>query len=182
MTLRRILLALSLVSGSAIALVSGFIAPANACTAHVSLTRSAQLCVSHKPPGDTEDDTRSEDVITYEPLCVAEEEKVCTDTVVCTGKIGPDGIAAYVLINGVRDHETCLTPGNSDSGPNGADIVAAFRRLTWPASELTIQPPDGKTLVNFDTNFFTRDDDPVTQRITLLGQRITIEATPVEYT
>lgn len=104
------------------------------------------------------------------------------DPVICIGGIGQAGTSVYVLINGVKDHETCLTPRNSDAGPNGADVLTAFRRLKWPASKLTIQPPDGQTLVNFDTNFYTADDEPITRRVTLLGQRITIEATPIEYT
>jgi hypothetical protein len=45
-----------------------------------------------------------------------------------------------------------------------------------------VQPPDGRTLVNFDTNFYTANDHPTTQTVTLLGQRITIEATPTSYT
>ncbi len=61
-------------------------------------------------------------------------------------------------------------------------IVREFKRMTWPAAELSIQPPDGRTLVNFKTNFFTTTTEPDTQTITLLGQRVEIEATPVSYT
>lgn len=56
-----------------------------------------------------------------------------------------------------------------------------MRALNWPASTLVVQPPDGLTLVNFDTNFYTTSTEPVTRQVTLLGQRITIEATPSEY-
>ncbi|WP_435771856.1 hypothetical protein [Nocardioides sp. SYSU DS0651] len=56
-----------------------------------------------------------------------------------------------------------------------------MRRLDWPASRLVIQPPDGLTLVNFDTNFYTTSTEPITRQVTLLGQPITIEATPAEY-
>lgn len=61
------------------------------------------------------------------------------------------------------------------------DIRRAFARLPLPESELVIQPPDGLTLVNFDTNFYTPSTAPITRRVTLLGQAITIEATPSEY-
>jgi hypothetical protein len=61
------------------------------------------------------------------------------------------------------------------------DIRSAFARLPLPASTLVIQPPDGLTLVNFDTNFYTPSTAPITRRVTLLGQAITIEATPSEY-
>ncbi len=57
----------------------------------------------------------------------------------------------------------------------------AFERLAWPASPLVVQPPDGRTLVNFDTNFYTTNTHPTTQTVTLLGQPVTIEATPTQY-
>ncbi|MBS4752251.1 PKD domain-containing protein [Nocardioides sp. zg-ZUI104] len=46
---------------------------------------------------------------------------------------------------------------------------------------LTIQPPDGTTLVNFDTNFFTTSTAPLTRTVTLFGQPVTIEATPSRF-
>ncbi|MFC5729073.1 MULTISPECIES: PKD domain-containing protein [Nocardioides] len=61
------------------------------------------------------------------------------------------------------------------------DIRSAFARLPLPASQLVIQPPDGLTLVNFDTNFYTPSTAPLTRRVVLLGRAITIEATPSEY-
>ncbi len=61
-------------------------------------------------------------------------------------------------------------------------MLRAFRSLTWPQSDLTIQPPGGTTLVNFATNFYTDNTAPSTQRITLLGQEVLIEATPSTYT
>ncbi len=45
-----------------------------------------------------------------------------------------------------------------------------------------VQPPKGRTLVNFDTNFYTTNDNPTTQTVTLIGQQVTIEATPTQYT
>jgi hypothetical protein len=61
-------------------------------------------------------------------------------------------------------------------------VERAFQRLTWPASVLVVQPPNGRTLVNFDTNVYTTNDHPTTQTVTLIGQRVTIEATPTRYT
>jgi hypothetical protein len=60
-------------------------------------------------------------------------------------------------------------------------VQRAFRRLSWPASELVVQPPKGRTLVNFDTNFYTANNHPTTRTVTLIGQRVTIEATPTAY-
>ncbi|MGL5823924.1 MAG: hypothetical protein ACRCYU_03655, partial [Nocardioides sp.] len=60
-------------------------------------------------------------------------------------------------------------------------VLTEFRKLTWPKPDLIIQPPGGETLVNLATNFYTTLTTPKTQTVTLLGQRITIEATPAEY-
>lgn len=61
------------------------------------------------------------------------------------------------------------------------DLVGrAFRRLPLPASELEVQPPDGQTLVNFDTNFFTRQGQ-FTRTVRLLGQRVDLKIWPSQY-
>ncbi|MEV5001848.1 PKD domain-containing protein [Nocardioides sp. LML1-1-1.1] len=60
-------------------------------------------------------------------------------------------------------------------------IRSAFAELRLPAGALVIQPPDGTTLVNFDTNFYTSATAPLTRTVTLLGQRVTLEATPSRY-
>ena len=62
-----------------------------------------------------------------------------------------------------------------------AMVRTAFERLTWPTSALTVQPPDGVTLIGFESNFFTTNTDPTTRTVTLLGRQIQIEATPTSY-
>lgn len=57
-------------------------------------------------------------------------------------------------------------------------IRTAFAELKLPAGDLVIQPPDGLTLVNFDTNFYTTSTEPIARTVTLLGHRVTLEATP----
>lgn len=54
-------------------------------------------------------------------------------------------------------------------------IRNAFAELKLPAGELVIQPPDGLTLVNFDTNFYTTSTRPIARTVTLLGRRVTLE-------
>lgn len=80
--------------------------------------------------------------------------------------------------------DACLTPGDLGSlGTITPELVLTeFRRLEWPQAELVVQPPGGETLVNFPTNFYTENTEPTTQQVTLLGTRITIEATPSSYT
>lgn len=79
--------------------------------------------------------------------------------------------------------QACLGAGDLASlGAITPELVQqAFQRLSWPRAELTVQPPGGETLVNFETNFFTTNTDPTTQTVTLLGTGITIEATPTSY-
>ncbi|MGL5825396.1 MAG: hypothetical protein ACRCYU_11360 [Nocardioides sp.] len=78
---------------------------------------------------------------------------------------------------------SCLGQGNllglGEVTPELA--LTAFRNLAWPKPDLVIQPPGGETLVNLATNFYTTLTTPKTQTVTLLGQQITIEATPAEY-
>jgi hypothetical protein len=71
------------------------------------------------------------------------------------------------------EHFDVITPGR---------VLKEMRSLSWPEAELVIQPPNGRTLVNLKTNFLTTTTAPTSQTITLLGQQVEIEATPVEYT
>jgi hypothetical protein len=59
-------------------------------------------------------------------------------------------------------------------------VARAFRRLDLPASELIVQPPNGRTLVNFDTNFYT--EQPGFERtVTLLGRRVDLRIWPSQF-
>lgn len=64
-----------------------------------------------------------------------------------------------------------LTPGM---------VLAAFRRIPLPASELMVQPPGGRTLVNFDTNFYT-DGGEFRRTVTLLGRRVELRIWPASF-
>jgi hypothetical protein len=56
-------------------------------------------------------------------------------------------------------------------------VLRAFRRLPLPESTLSIQPPGGRTLVNFETIFSTRGDR-FTRVVRILGQRVELDITP----
>ncbi len=120
------------------------------------------------------------------PACEIGGLALCSDPATCN----VDGEAGY-LYNVYEDNapdpldwQACLTKQQARrlGGVTPGMVRRAFRRLSWPASELVVQPPDGRTLVNFDTNFYTANTDPTTRTVTLVGQRVTIEATPTEYT
>ncbi len=60
-------------------------------------------------------------------------------------------------------------------------VLRAFRRIPLPASELVVQPPGGRTLVNFETNFYTERGE-LTRVVRLLGQRVELRIWPETFT
>jgi hypothetical protein len=77
-------------------------------------------------------------------------------------------------------------PEEADEKPSRPQLTVgmvqtAFRRVPLPASELVIQPPGGRTLVNFDTNFYT-EAEPFRRSVRLLGQRVELDITPSAFT
>lgn len=61
-----------------------------------------------------------------------------------------------------------------------AMVLAAFRRVPVPELRSQSQPAD-KTLVNFDTIFFT-EAEPLTRTVTILGQTVRLEIEPSTFT
>ena len=59
------------------------------------------------------------------------------------------------------------------------DVLTALRRVGLPELTTVVQPAD-RTLVNFDTNFYT-EPRPVDLTLTLLDQEVRVEATPASY-
>ena len=59
------------------------------------------------------------------------------------------------------------------------DVLSALRRVGLPQLEVEVQPAE-KTLVNFDTIFWTTPET-VTVDLTLLGQGVEVVATPQRY-
>ncbi|WP_158305649.1 hypothetical protein [Nocardioides sp. JS614] len=60
-------------------------------------------------------------------------------------------------------------------------MLRAFRRVPLPASELVVQPPGGRTLVNFETNFYTERGE-LTRVVRLLGRRVELRIWPEAFT
>jgi hypothetical protein len=110
-------------------------------------------------------------------------EAICSQVQECTADDGEQGIMMILLRDGESYGETCLS--DTQAGNLGVItpglVLREFKRLTWPESPLTIQPPGGKTAVNFTTYFFTDNVEPTTQTVTIIGQEVEIEATPTSY-
>ncbi len=58
-------------------------------------------------------------------------------------------------------------------------VLQAFRRVPLPSLRSHSQPAN-KTLINFDTIFYT-DAQPLTRNLTLLGQRVRLEIRPSRF-
>jgi hypothetical protein len=59
-------------------------------------------------------------------------------------------------------------------------VAAAFRQLPLPEAKLVIQPPNGRTLVNFETNFYTEQGE-FTRTVTLLGRQVELRIWPASF-
>jgi hypothetical protein len=119
------------------------------------------------------------------PQCSGEEtgQSVCTETQSCPADDGELGSLMSLYRDGVLYGTTCLS--DTQAGDLGVitpgRVLREFQRLTWPQSPLTIQPPGGKTAVNFTTYYFTENVAPTTQTVEIIGQQVEIEATPTSY-
>lgn len=120
------------------------------------------------------------------PACGVGGTALCAEPATCNVG-GKDGWLYNVFQDAdpePLDWQACLTKQEARRlGGLTPDVVEhAFQRLSWPASPIVVQPPKGRTLVNFDTNFYTTNTHPTTQTVTLIGQQVTIEATPTQCT
>jgi hypothetical protein len=186
----RALLLLLLVAGGVTAIPG---AAQASCERNVDLVQQQGECVRGADEVRDLYSTAADDGYTYDldPRCKAGDRRVnCQVLATCTTADGAEGtifiIWRYEDDTGVRTRvgTACLTP--SEFAGLGMITPAMVRRemqrLDWPTARLEIEPPDGQTLIHFDTNFFTTNTRPTTQTVVLLGQRVTIEAAPVEYT
>ncbi|MDN5893051.1 MAG: hypothetical protein L0H93_03410 [Nocardioides sp.] len=123
----------------------------------------------------------------YEPVCSLGGDAVCVSRAQCEG----DGelVAAYFRpTNGIEEFRGNFCRGGKDAaGPaarpqiTNVMVLRALRRVEVPAAQLIVQPPGGKTLVNFETILHT-EADQFTRTVTLLGQRVDLEITPSSFT
>jgi hypothetical protein len=88
---------------------------------------------------------------------------------------------ATAMSNGVDPFAFCAPPPNGESILLSPGLIAtALARIPLPPSALKVQPPNGRTLVNFDTNFFT-ETQPFDRTVTLLRQRVDLHIVPSRF-
>ncbi|MDT9593983.1 hypothetical protein RDV89_12950 [Nocardioides zeae] len=93
----------------------------------------------------------------------------------------PDFMCTRGALSGGVD-PSILCPEAAESEPQEAAapvvtpgmVLEAFEAVALPEAVLQVQPPDGRTLVNLDTNFFTTAE-PFTETVTLLGQVVELD-------
>ena len=107
---------------------------------------------------------------------------------ICAGRTACDEntLGRYLqnpyLATGTGRPTNCTpTPGEDPAAVVNAAVYQAFREVPLPETVLHIQPPDGTTLVNLETNFFTTAE-PFTTTITVLGYTVDLDITPTSYT
>jgi len=178
----RLFLATVTLSGMLVVLTSE---PASAA----DCTGSADLFAVHETCKYSADEARdffaSGDGHVYgvTPACAIGGNATCAQQDHCFDPDGTEKVWYVIFRDGEEIGRTCLADNEAASlGQITPGLVRReFERLTWQSSELAVQPPDGVTLVGFESNFFTTNTGPTAQAVTLLGRRIQIEATPTSY-
>ncbi len=162
------------------------IAATDGCAASGGLTGVAVGCL--KSGGETHSFIAGHSDHTYSirPACEVGGTALCDAPAQCNVD-GHDGWLFNVYQDDdpdPLDWQACLTKQEARQigGLTPGDVQREFERLSWPSSTVVVQPPKGRTLVNFETNFYTTNTAPTTRTVTLLGRRVTIEATPTAYT
>jgi hypothetical protein len=122
------------------------------------------------------------------PVCAIGGSQTCAEVATC-GDGTTQFFTTFVPLDG-----TPVPVGTNcgDPAPPG-DAVAtalpqvtpgmvqrALERVPLPEPDLSVQPPGGRTLINFETNFFTAAQ-PFTETVTLLGRRVDLDITPSQF-
>ena len=172
----KLLLAFVIAAGLTVAVQSPV--HASTCGGSVSLSLVGQACAVAGSPGTPGSTTTSTvggvvHVITYGTVCVGTSQ-ICAPPTCTTGN-GEAGVEQGVYTDGqFSGVMACVTPqevtqpGKEPTPPSPGQVLQAARRLHWPEATLLIQPPNGETLVNFATNFYSTSTQPITRTVTLV--------------
>lgn len=182
----RVAAALVLVSTTVVGLQA---APASAdCTASADLTVASQTCDYAFADVEEQKSKYPTAKWTVRQLCKDDgrtPEGVCFNPQECTTAAGVPGTRYTLYRDGVTVGTACLTADEErrvgDPPPIRILVLRAFENLEWPASELEVQPPGGRTLVNLDTNFYTSNTEPTSIPVDLVQARVVVTAEPIAY-
>jgi hypothetical protein len=126
------------------------------CTAHVEIGQAGAKCVKSGSDTTAYIAGHSDHAYSIRPACEIGGLALCADPATCSID-GHDGYLYNVYMDAEPDPldwQACLTEQEARrlGGLTPAMVQRAFQRLAWPASPLVVQPPKGRTLVNFDTH------------------------------
>ena len=105
------------------------------------------------------------------------EPALCEDGSLMTLTTGITGGGDVVDLGTSCPEEVAAPPG---SIVTPGQVLRAFRAIDLPGSELVIQPPNGRTLVNLETNFYTEQGE-LTRSVRLLGRSVELAIWPERF-
>lgn len=155
-------------------------APGSCPDPTVSLIQASAECEWAYAEYQSVTSAATDHVWTTDRVCEVGSAARCDEFLSCTR----DGVTAWmhqIYMDGIPVGQVCI-PEAEEEIDVGRAAVRAFKRMNWPASDLVVQPPGGKTLVNFETNFYTLDDMPISQEVRIAGRQVAIRAVPTTYT
>jgi hypothetical protein len=181
----RLLACVALILSTAMLLVGNehALADTGGCDTTIGLGQAVSSCTLNAAETHALIDSDTEHHVWRIHLaCEIGGEATCNQSATCGDAVPPNSLYE-VLRDDVLVDYACLSDAEADTFGvlTPGRVERAFKALAWPAATLTMQPPGGRTLVNLETNFYTTTTQPDTQTVTLLGQRVEIEATPTAY-
>ena len=108
----------------------------------------------------TTDGTRDVDQVRDSDL-----DSICVATAISVGE------DPFSFCGPPVDDDVVITPGM---------VAVALANITVPPSRIEVQPANGRTLVNFDTNFFTTTE-PFETSVSLLGEVVQLHIVPTTF-
>lgn len=143
--------------------------------------------VETKSVGEAPGSPATAEADSSKPLCsTVEVGTPCRENYVCYPEPFLDSPGSLRIYSGVLIHGWPFgVVGGCDPSvgraPSLSSLVRAeFERIPLPAQRVTIQPPGGRTLVNFDT-ILSVDAEPFTEVVRLLGRRVELRIEPSSF-
>jgi hypothetical protein len=155
----------------------------------VDLVSASQTCAD-KSASEIEDEKAAFPTSVWRVRQICKDSRrlpdgTCFNPDTCTTLDGVPGTRYVLFRDGENVGTACLSAGEKESIEAPPDIrglvIEAFETLDWHPSELSVQPPGGRTLVNLDTNFYTTNSKPRSIPVRLVESNVVVTARPIAY-
>lgn len=179
-----------------LALMSGFfavipLAPAAAaeCDEDVDLVFASQKCAD-KSAAEIGAEKAKDPTAAWSVRQICKDDRrnpegICFNPADCTTAAGVPGTRYVIYKDGENVGTACLSANEADAvddpPPIRVLVIETFKTLDWEASDLVVQPPGGKTLVNLETNFYTTNTEFTNIPVTLVASNVVVSARPIAY-